>query len=92
MFFQVKVRVDVSKMREFGGALQRDELDRGCIRGDTHCLRDDPAVGFSIWEASSREEFESRFSGWRPFYLSVEVAEVVAPQEAMGLLVAQLAR
>ena len=62
MLFQVKVRVDLSKMKEFGQKLQMNELDRSCIRGETYCLKDDPAVGFSIWEIDTTEEFETKFA------------------------------
>jgi hypothetical protein len=90
MLFQVRVRVDVTKMAEFGLKLQRGELDRSCIRGDTHCLKDDPAVGFSIWEVSSRTEFDSRFDAWRKYYSEVEAREVITPMEAMTALLGQL--
>ena len=90
MRYLVKVRVDVARMAEFGRTLQNGELDRSCIRGDTYCLLEDPAVGFSVWEAASRDEFEQRFAGWRPFYSSVDVREVVSPGEAMVLLMKQM--
>ena len=83
MLFQVKVRVNLGTMSEFGLNLQKGELDRSCIRGETHCLKNDPAVGFSIWEAESRIEFESRFAPWRNYYDEVEVNEVITPLEAM---------
>jgi hypothetical protein len=84
MRFQVKVKVDVSKMAEFGQKLQQGALDRSCIRGETHCLKNDPAVGFSIWEAASVEEFEAKFAPWRMYYSEVEINEVITPLEAMG--------
>lgn len=90
MLLQVKVRVDVSTMMEFGQKLQRGELDRSCIRGDTHCLKDDPAVGFSIWEVASRTEFESKFGPWRQFYSEVETSELITPMEAMGALITKM--
>jgi hypothetical protein len=86
MLFQVKVRVNLAKMAEFGQKLQKGELDRSCIRGETHCLKNDPAVGFSIWEAESRIEFDSKFSAWRNYYDDVEVNEVITPVEAMTSL------
>lgn len=89
MLFKVRVRVDLSTMSRFGQALQGGELDRSCVRGETHCLKDDPAVGYSIWEAGSLEEFEAKFRPWRAFYAEVEVREVVGPQVAMGLLLAK---
>jgi hypothetical protein len=89
MLFQVKVRVDIAKMAEFGQKLQKGELDRSCIRGDTHCLRSDPAVGYSIWEAESRDEFDARFASWRNFYRDVDVREVITPMQAMNALFSQ---
>jgi hypothetical protein len=84
--FLVKVKVDLASMAEFGSRLQRGELDRGCMRGETHCLKQDPAVGYSIWEADDREAFERVFSSWSPYYLDVSVEEVISPAEAMTLL------
>ncbi len=90
MLFQIKVRVDILKMAEFVQKLQMGELDRSCIRGDTHCLKDDPAVGYSIWEAESRDELETVFAPWRKYYAAVEIKEVITPVQAMGVLFAQL--
>jgi hypothetical protein len=83
MLFQVKVRVNLIKMAEFGQKLQKGELDRSCIRGETHCLKNDPAVGFSIWEADSKKEFDTKFAPWRNYYDYVEINEVITPIEAM---------
>ncbi|HVN48173.1 MAG TPA: hypothetical protein VMU30_05060 [Bacteroidota bacterium] len=92
MVFQIKVRVDVSKMKEFGQKLQMNELDRSCIRGETYCLKDDPAFGFSIWEAISKDEFEMKFAPWRKYYSEVEVKEVITPMAAMMELMKQLSK
>ena len=86
MLFQVKVKVDISKMAEFGRKLQEGALDRSCIRGETYCLEDDPAIGFSIWEADSKNNFEIAFAPWRPYYAKVEIKEVITPLEAMARL------
>ena len=86
MLFQVKVRVNISKLAEFAQKLQKDELDRSCIRGETHCFKNDPAVGFSIWEANNKNEFNSKFAMWRNYYDDVEVNEVITPLEAMTIL------
>ena len=48
MLFQVRVRVGVARMAEFGRKLQGGALDRSAIRGETYSLAKDPAVGFSI--------------------------------------------
>lgn len=86
MKFLVKVRVNVSTMSEFGAALGAGALDRSAIRGETYCLADDPAVGYSVWETSGREELDARFGPWRRFYRETEVVEVISPQEAMEKL------
>ena len=90
MLFQVKVRVDLSKMTEFGEKLLKGELDRSCIRGATYCLKNDPAVGYSIWEADSRSEFNVKFNSWRNYYSEVDVDELITPIEAMSVLFGQL--
>lgn len=67
MKYLVRVRVNLVTMTEFGQRLQKGELDRSCIRGETFCLEDDPAVGFSVWEAESDEKFDSVFKSWKPY-------------------------
>ena len=89
MLFQIKVRVEISKISEFAQKLQGGELDRSCIRGETHCLKDDPAVGYSIWETESLDELDARFAPWRNYYTEVEIREVITPMQAMGALFAQ---
>jgi len=86
MLFQVKVRVDVTRMAEFGAKLQAGALDRSAIRGETYCLADDPAVGYSVWESADEASFQRRFEGWRPYYAEVDVRPVIAPIEAMRRL------
>lgn len=86
MFFQVRVRVDVATMAEFGRRLQTGVLDRSAIRGETYCLADDPAVGFSVWEAPDLDVFEAAFAAWRPYYSKTEVRPLITPAEAMRRL------
>jgi len=87
MLFLVRVRVDVAKLAEFGAKLQAGALDRSAIRGETHCLADDPAVGYSYWEAEDRAGFDAIFAAWLPYYDEVEISAVIAPREAMRRLV-----
>jgi hypothetical protein len=84
MLFQVKIRVNIAKMTEFAQKLQNGELDRRLIRGETYCLKSDPAVGYSIWEAYSKDEFDTKFAPWRNYYSEVEVNQVITPLEAMA--------
>ena len=86
MYFQVRVRVDVARMAEFGAELGRGSLDRSAIRGETYCLADDPAVGFSVWEARDATEFEAVFAAWKPYYSETEVRPLITPAEAMKRL------
>jgi hypothetical protein len=86
MIFLVKVKVNVSTMIEFGEKLQDGELDRSCIKGETYCIKDDPSVGYSIWEAGTKEEFEKKFNPWKQYYENTEVTEVISPNEAMKIL------
>jgi hypothetical protein len=86
MIFQVRVRVDVTTMAEFGRQLETGALDRSLIRGDTYCLADDPAVGFSVWEAPNLDAFEAAFAAWRPYYTETDVRPLITPAVAMRLL------
>ena len=89
MQFLVKVKVDVTRLGELGARLQRNELDRSLLRSETYCLEADPAVGYSVWEASSEAEFEKVFSAWRPYYAEVDVRPAIGPVEALRRLTAQ---
>ena len=90
MFFQVKVRVNLATMLEFGRKLQANELDRSAIRTDTYCLRSDPAVGLSIWEAADRDALDEVFAAWRAYYLEAEITEMITARDAMAQLMKQL--
>jgi hypothetical protein len=87
MRFLVKVKVNLATMKEFGQMLQNGKLDRSCIRGETYCIKSNPAVGYSIWEANTKEEFEIKFNPWRQYYKEVEINEIISPNEAMALLI-----
>jgi hypothetical protein len=86
MHYLVKVRVDVAKMPEFGALLRANRLDRSAIRGETYCLREDPAVGYSVWEAEDRAAFDALFSAWKPYYSEADIRELITPAESMRLL------
>jgi hypothetical protein len=88
MRFLVRVRVNKATLMEFGSKLQGGDLDRSCIRGETFCVKDDPAIGYSVWEAEDREQFEKTFGPWRTYYTDVEVTEVITPLEAFARLLA----
>jgi len=86
MRFLVKVKVDLGRMAEFGQKLQKGELDRRLIKSETWCLALDPAVGYSVWEAESRAEFDGVFAGWSRYYAETEVREAIGANEAMARL------
>ena len=89
MMYLVKVKVNLKTITEFGQKLQNGELDRSCIKGETYCIKDDPAVGYSIWEAGTRDEFDEKFNPWRQYYEEAEVVEIISPNEAMKLLMSK---
>jgi hypothetical protein len=84
--FLVKVRINLVTLKAFGQALQANALDRSSIRGETFCLQGDPAVGYSVWEAESREELGLKFAPWNAFYETAEIHELITPQEAFKKL------
>jgi hypothetical protein len=86
MVLLVKVRVKLATLSQFGEALQKGTLDNTRVRGDTWCLKENPAVGYSVWETTDRQDFDERFDPWREYYDQVEVAEVVTPKEAIVAL------
>jgi len=86
MRFFVKVKVDVEKMGEFGQKLQSNQLDRSLIRSETNCFVNDPAVGFSIWEAESMDSFYRIFNSWKYYYSEIEILEIISANDAMLLL------
>jgi len=86
MQYLVRVSVNRAKLAEFGQKLQKGELDRSLVRSETYCLKKDPAVGYSIWEAEDREAFDKVFSTWQNYYSETEILEVIGPNEAMRLL------
>lgn len=92
MNYLVKVKVNLETLAEFGQKLQNGELDRSCIVSETYCLNDNPAVGYSVWEVNSKEEFDKKFNAWRQFYSDVELSEVITPNEAMQRLFSRLSK
>lgn len=87
MKFLIRVRVNPATIAEFGKKLQSGELDKSLIKGETYCLKNDPAVGYSIWEADTQDELENKFNPWRQYYSEVEISETITPIEAMGLII-----
>ena len=48
------------------------------------------AVGYSVWDATDRQDFDMRFRPWREYYDHVEISEVTTPREAMAALFGKL--
>ena len=44
------------------------------------------AVGYSVWDATDRQDFDMRFRPWREYYDHVEISEVISPRDAMAAL------
>ena len=86
MFFLVKAQIDLEKLPELGKKLQTGELDTNNIKS-TYCLKDEPTVGISIWEAKNNKDFEEKFKPHKKYYKEVkEILHVITPEQAMGLL------
>jgi hypothetical protein len=91
VYFLVKVRVDISKMAEFGKRIVNSEFDNSSIKS-TFCLKNDPTVGYSIWETKDEAEFDKKFDPYTPYYKEVEIFPVVLPTEAQELIMKQFAK
>ncbi|HET6452685.1 MAG TPA: hypothetical protein VFI08_15305 [Spirochaetia bacterium] len=86
MTFLVRVRVKQSTLNEFAAALRARALDNSRVRGETWCRKNEPAVGYSVWETPDRRDFDARFDPWRRYYEQVEITEVISPADAMKAL------
>lgn len=88
--FWVKVRIDPAKMMEFGQRLQSGELKTNMIKF-TYCIKNDPTVGISLWEAKDENQFNELFVPHKEFYKEViEVNTAVKTEEAMTLIMKEL--
>ena len=86
MLFFVKVRIDSNKLAELGAKLQTGELDTSHIV-HTHCFREDPAVGMSIWEVEDFATLENELKPFQPYYAeTMEIIPVVTTNEAQIML------
>ena len=86
MFFFVKVRIDTSKIMEFGQKLQSGELDTSHTIM-TYCIKDDPTVGISFWQSDNQKSFEEVFASHREYYKEIiETIQVITPMNAMKLI------
>lgn len=88
--FWVKVRIDPAKMMEFGQKLQSGELSTSMIKF-TYCLKNDPTVGISLWEAKNMEDFNLLFEPHKHYYAEViDINPAIAPEEAMVTIMEQM--
>lgn len=86
MLFFVKVRIDSTKMAEFGQKLQNGDIDTSHTIL-TYCIKDDPTVGLNFWYADDQREFENILAQYRPYYKEIlESIQVVTPVNAMKLI------
>jgi len=86
MLYFIKVRIDTTKMIEFGQKLQNGEIDTSHTMM-TYCIEDDPTVGLNFWHADSPADFENIFAQHRPYYKEIiETIRVITPMNAMKLI------
>ena len=86
LFFFVKVRIDTTKMMEFGQKLQNGEIDTSHTIM-TYCIKDDPTVGLNFWRTDTIEEFEKVLAQYRPYYKEImETIQVITPMDAMKMI------
>lgn len=86
LLFFVKVRIDTAKMMELGQKLQSGELDTSQIIM-TYCVKDDPSVGMSFWQAHSQKSFDEVFAQHRLFYKEViQIIPIITPMDSMRLI------
>jgi hypothetical protein len=87
MFYFVKVRIDTTKMIEFGQKLQNGDIDNSHTVL-TYCIKDDPTVGLNFWQVvDSPEEFDKILAQYRPYYKEIiETIQVITPMSAMKLI------
>lgn len=87
LFFFVKVRIDTTKMMEFGQKLQNGEIDTSHTI-ITYCVKDDPTVGLNFWYADTIEEFEKVLTQYKPYYKEIiEAIQVITPMNAMKMII-----
>ena len=87
MLFFVKVRVDINTLAEFGQKLQSGELDTSSVKSSTYCIKDDPTVGLSIWEADDKADFDKKFEPHKKYYADVlEITPVIPAEESKKIL------
>jgi hypothetical protein len=84
MLFFVKVRVDVSRLAEYGQKLQSGAI--GTHPLSTYCLADEPTIGLNIWEAEDRESLEEAFAPHGEYSQVLEIVPVVTAQAAQRIL------
>lgn len=85
-YFLVKVRIDTSKMMEFGQKLQSGAIDTSHTLM-TFCLNDDPTVGIGFWQADNQGNFEEIFAQHTPYYKEIlEVKPVITPMESLKII------
>jgi len=88
--FWVKARINPLRMKEMGQKLSSDELKTSMIKL-TYCLKNDPTVGISLWEAKNQEEFNFLFEPHKEFYKEViDVNPAIKPEEAMNLILQEI--
>jgi hypothetical protein len=92
MLFFGKVRIDITKLKEFGEKLQAGALGPSFTKA-TYCLLEDPTVGLNIWEARDREDLEKKLKPHRVYYTELlEITPMILPQESQKILMERMKR
>lgn len=86
MLFYVKVRIDTKKVMQLLEAMESGELNSSHVK-TTYCLKEDPAVGINICEATDLEDLKRRLLPHQVFYKEiVEIVPLILPEESLQML------
>jgi hypothetical protein len=62
------------------------------VKSSTYCIKDDPTVGLSIWEADDKADFDKKFEPHKKYYADVlEITPVIPAEESKKILMEQMA-
>lgn len=90
LYFFIKVKIDITKIKELGEKLQSGELDSSNIIM-TYCIKNDPTVGLSFWQADTFEDFNKTFEQFKIYYSEViDVIQVVTSMQSLKLIMESL--
>ena len=59
MILQVKVKVKIDTLKEFGEKLLSNKLDRSAIISETYCEKDEPSIGISNSQVNNFKRWQN---------------------------------